>query len=394
MKSIISSLLRPAGGLASLLAAHLLAAAEPGVTDTEVKVGMANALTGNSAALGLGMSAGAKAFFDQLNASGGVQGRKVALISKDDGYEPDRCVAQTKELIETDKVFSLLGYVGTPTATAIMPLLGQNPDLVFLAPFTGAEFLRNPVKKNVFNIRASYFDETEALVQRLTEDLAIKEIGVFIQDDAFGAAGEAGVQKALRKRNLTLAGKGTYKRNTVDVADGLNLLKQGNPKAVIMVGTYKACAAFIKAAKAGGVKAVFCNISFVGTSALIKELGSEGEGVVISQVLPSPTDASMPVVKEYQAAMKAAGREEFDYTSLEGYIAALVYAEALKKAGKDLTRGGFLGALENLKTSLGGLEVEFSAASHQALKRVYLTVVRDGKATPVTDFKAVTVAAK
>ena len=184
--------------LVSLLGSLSLPAASPGVSDTEVKVGMANALSGNASALGTGMATGVRAFFDKLNKAGGVHGRQVTLVSKDDGYEPDRCVAQTKELIETDKVFSLLGYVGTPTATAIMPILSQNPDLVFLAPFTGAEFLRNPIKKNVFNVRASYFDETEDLVEHLTSDLGIKEIGIFIQEDAFGAAGEAGVQKALR----------------------------------------------------------------------------------------------------------------------------------------------------------------------------------------------------
>lgn len=375
--------------LVSLLGSLTLPAASPGVSDTEVKVGMANALSGNASALGTGMATGTRVFFEKLNKAGGVHGRQVTLISKDDGYEPERCVAQTKELIETDKVFSLLGYVGTPTATAIMPILSQNPDLVFLAPFTGAEFLRNPIKKNVFNVRASYFDETEDLVEHLTSDLGIKEIGIFIQEDAFGAAGEAGVQKALRKRSLTLAGKGTYKRNTTDVAGGLGALKQTQPKAIIMIGAYKPCAAFIKAAKAAGLKAIFCNISFVGTAALIQELGTDGNGVVISQVMPSPQDDSVPVVKEYQAAMKAAGMEAFDYTSLEGYVAAMVYADALTRAGKELTRAGYLTALESLKASLGGLEVGFSAANHQALKQVYLTQILDGKAVPINDLKAV-----
>lgn len=374
--------------LASVLGTLSLQAAAPGVSDTEVKVGMANALSGNASALGTGMATGAKAFFEKFNKAGGAHGRTVTLISKDDGYEPERCVAQTKELLETDNVFSLLGYVGTPTATAIMPILGQNPDVAFLAPFTGAEFLRNPVKKNVFNVRASYFDETEMLVERLTSDLGIKEIGIFIQEDAFGAAGEAGVQKALRKRNLTLAGKGTYKRNTTDVAAGLDALKQAQPKAIVLVGTYKACAAFIKAAKAAGLKSVFCNISFVGTAALIQELGPDGDGVVVSQVMPSPQDVSVPVVKEYQAAMTAAGKTDFDYTSLEGYVAAAVYAEVLNRAGKDLTRAGYLTALESLKANLGGLEVEFTAANHQALKQVYLTLIQGGKAVPVTDLKA------
>lgn len=365
-----------------------------GVTETEVKIGMVNALSGNAAALGTGMSAGARACFERINAGGGIHGRKITLISRDDGYEPESCVQQTRELLEKESVFSLLGYVGTPTATAVMPILHQNPDLVFLAPFTGAEFLRNPVKKNVFNIRASYFDETEDLVQHLTSDVGIREIGIFVQEDAFGAAGEAGVQKALRKRGLTLAGKGTYKRNTADVDAGVAALKQTQPRAVVMVGTYKACAAFVKAARSAGLNSVFCSISFVGTASLIQELGPVGDGVVVSQILPSPQETSIPLIKDYQTAMQAAGIGQLDYTSLEGFVAASVCAEALKKCGRDLTRATYLQSLESLKSDLGGVAVEFSPTSHQALNKVYLTVIQGGRAVPVTDLKDVKLAAK
>jgi branched-chain amino acid transport system substrate-binding protein len=382
MNLLLRSLRGMFAGSAVLLTAG---GAEPGVTDTEIRVGMVNALSGNAAALGTGMAAGVNASFAQLNAAGGIHGRKLTLISRDDGYEPDKCVEQTKALIDDEKVFSLLGYVGTPTATAIMPLLAKNPNLVFLAPFTGAEFLRSPVKKNVFNVRASYFDETEGLVEHLIADLGIKEIGVFIQDDAFGAAGEAGVLKALRKRNLTVAGKGTYKRNTTEVAAGLQTLKAAGPKAVIMVGAYKACAEFIKQSKAAGFTPIFCNISFVGTAALIKELGAAGDGVIISQVMPSPQDASIAIVKDYQAAMKATGGD-LDYTSLEGYVAATVYAAALRKAGATLTRDGFLQALESLKAGIGGIDIEFGPTNHQALRQVYFTRVKAGSAVPITRF--------
>lgn len=368
----------------ALLSAHM-ALAEDGVTDTEIKLGMCNALTGNSAALGTGVKAGASAFFARLNAAGGVNGRKINLVSYDDGYEPQQTVTQTKKLIEEDKVFALFGYVGTPTSSAILPQLAQT-GVPFLAPFTGAEMLRHPIKKHVFNVRASYFDETEGLVERLTTDLGIKSIGVFIQDDAYGAAGEAGVLKALRKRDLTLTGRGTYTRNTVAVETGLAALMQAKPEAVIMVGSYKACAVFVKQARAGGFKPVFCNVSFVGTSALISALGGEGDGVYISQVMPSPWDASVPVVKEYQDAMKSTGQNDFDYTSLEGYVSAAVCARGLDQTGKDLTREGFLSALESLKTDINGLAVVFSATRHQALQDVYFTRVQDGKAVPITKF--------
>jgi len=304
-----------------------------GVTDTEIKLGMCNALTGSSAALGTGVKAGASAFFSQLNAAGGVNGRKINLLSYDDAYDPPKTVAQTSKLIEEDQVFALFGYVGTPTASAIMPQFFKS-GIPFIAPVTGAELLRNPVRKNVFNVRASYFDETEGLVEHLTTDLGVKTIGVFIQEDAYGSAGEAGVQKALHKRGLAEAGRGTYTRGTVEVTAGLAALKAASPEAVILVGSYKACAAFVKQAKAGGFKPVFCNVSFVGTSALIQEMGAEGEGVYISQVMPSPWDARVAIVKDYQTAMKAASQNDFDYTSLEGYVSAAVLTQGLKRPAR------------------------------------------------------------
>lgn len=363
-----------------------MAFAETGVSDTEIRLGMVNALTGNAAALGTGVAAGAGACFAQFNAAGGADGRKITLLSKDDGYQPEQCVSATKELLDSGNVFSLIGYVGTPTATAVMPLLAAIPDLVFFAPLSGAEFLRSPLKRNVFNVRASYFDETEGLVGHLTTDLGIREIGIFIQADAFGSAGEAGVLKALRKRDLTLVGKGTYKRNSIDIAPGLDALRQAQPKAVILIGAYKACAAFIKGAKAAGFTPVFCNISFVGTSALVKELGADGDGVIISQVLPSPYDPSLPIVKDYQAAMNAAGSTEFDYTSLEGYVDASIYVEAIRKTGPSLTRASFLQVLEGLNENIGGLAIDFSPTCHEALRRVYFTRIQGGRALPIDTF--------
>lgn len=347
-----------------------------GVTDTEIKLGMSNALSGNSAALGTGMKNGATAYFKKLNDGGGVEGRKVNLVSLDDTYEPNKAAENTKKLVETDKVFALFGYVGTPTSTAVLPVVGKNK-IVYFAPFTGAEFLRNPVNPNVFNVRASYFDETEAQVEFLTSKLGLKKIGIFIQDDAYGAAGEAGVLRALKKRGLNITGKGKYTRNTVDVTAGVTELKGATPDAVVMVGTYKACAKFVKEAKAAGMKSVFLNVSFVGTAAFVEEVGADGEGVYITQVVPSPLDASVPVVKSYQEDMKAAGFNDFDFTSLEGYVAAKALVEGLKKAGKDLTK--FHSTLESLDSDIGGFHVKFTGADHAGSKKVWLTVIKGGK---------------
>lgn len=360
--------------------------AQEGVSAKEITVGMVNAQSGPAAGLGTRMRAGAYAFFRRTNASGGVNGRTIKLISYDDSYEPDRTVAMTKKLLNEDKVFGLLGYVGTPTCAAVLPLV-QESGVPFVAPFTGAEVLRTPIKKSVFNVRASYFDETEGLVQRFTQDLGFTRIGILIQDDAFGAAGEAGVLKALAKRNLTLAGKGTFKRNTMDVDAGLAELQKANPQAVIMIGPYTPLTAFVKRAHAKGFKPPMATISFVGTDSLIKNLGHEGDGIIISQVLPPPNDPSTLLVKNYMADLAASGGGEPDYTSLEGYVAAAVFTEGLRKAGTNPTRASFVSGMETLHSDFGGtLKPSFSPSNHQGLRAVHFTKIKDSKAVPITKF--------
>jgi branched-chain amino acid transport system substrate-binding protein len=363
---------------ATMLSFASAAYAENGVTSTEITIGMCNVLTGPAAALGLGIQKGSKVYFDKVNKAGGVNGRKIRVISYDDGYEPKNTVVHTRKLVQDDKVFALFGYVGTPTSTAIMPILAE-AKIPFWGPFTGAEFLRNPVNKYIFNVRSSYFDEAETQVQYLTEKRGIKKVGVFLQNDAYGLAVKGGILKALRKRNLEMVGEGTYERNTEDVSAAVAALKKASPDAVSMVGTYKAMAAFIKKAKAEGFNPVFLNVSFVGTAALLKELGAAGDGVIITQVMPSPNDTSVPIVAQYRKDMKAAGHSELDFTDLEGYVDAVIFVEALKKAGPGLTRESFMAAAESLDTSVGGLAVRFSSADHQALKKTYLTTISRGQ---------------
>jgi branched-chain amino acid transport system substrate-binding protein len=369
-----------------LLAATLPAHAQEGVTPNEIVIGMSNALSGPAAGLGTQLKAGAIAYLDKINAAGGVNGRKIKLISYDDGYEPERTAANTRKLIEQDKVFALFGYVGTPTSAAAVPSATKS-GVPYIAPFTGAEALRNPVSPIIFNVRASYFDETEGMVEHLTSDLGIKKIGVFIQDDGYGNAGKAGVNRALNKRGLALAGEGKYTRNTTDVDTGLAALKAAKPEAVIMVGAYKACAAFVKKARASGFNPKFLNLSFVGTSDFINEAGSAGEGVYITQVMPSPFDKREEIVKQYQTVLKKADPKlEFDYTSLEGYVDAVVLVDVLKKAGSNLTRTSFTNAFDKLNIDLDGLKVSFSPTDHQGSKSVYYTVVKDGKAVSINKF--------
>ena len=363
---------------ASFLALMSLpAAAEDGVAADTIVFGQAAVLEGPASALGQGMRAGIGAAFAEVNKKGGVNGRKLELRSVDDGYEPDRAIAMTKKLIEEDKVFALIGPVGTPTAAAAQPI-ATAAKVPFIGAFTGAGFLRNAKLENVVNVRASYGAETEAWVRHLTEDLKISKIAILYQDDAFGRTGLDGVKAAMKKRNMELLAEGTFERNTVAVKSALLTLKRAEPEAVVMVCPYKPCAEFIKLARKVDFNPVFVNISFVGSGALAKELGPDGNGVVVSQVVPFPWDASLPVVADYQAAIKAAdAKAEPDFVSLEGYLVGRLTIAALEKAGAEPTREGLLKAIKDTgKFDIGGLAMTFSAEKNEGLDKVFMTVIQ------------------
>jgi branched-chain amino acid transport system substrate-binding protein len=365
---------------AFVLASLSPAAAEDGVTADSITFGQAAVLDGPAAALGQGMRAGIQAAFDEVNAKGGVHGRKLKLVSRDDGYEPERAIAQTRKLIEEDKVFALIGPVGTPTSAAAQPI-ATAAHVPFIGAFTGAGFLRNPKLDNVVNVRASYAAETEAWIKHLTEDLKIRRIAIFYQDDAFGRAGLDGVKAAMEKRGIELAAEATYERNTVAVKTALITLKRAVPEAVVMVGAYKPCAVFIRLARRIDFNPVFVNISFVGASALAKELGADGTGVIVSQVVPFPWDASLKVVADYQAAIKAAP----DFVSLEGYLVGRLVIAALDKEGPQPTREGLVKTIKDTgRFDIGGLPMTFGPSKNEGLDQVFLTVVQpDGSFKPV-----------
>ena len=370
---------------ALFLAAVMSAAAEDGVSADKIVFGQAAVLEGPAAALGLGMRLGIKAAFDEVNAKGGVHGRKLELVSLDDGYDPDRSVAQTKKLIEEEKVFALIGAVGTPTTTATVPI-ARAAKVPFIGPFTGAQFLRDSTLENVINVRAGYAAEAEAWVKHLTEDLNIKDIAIFYQDDSFGRSGLDGVKKALARREMELVAEGTFERNTVAVKTALVALRRAEPEAVVMVGPYKPCAEFIKLARKSNFNPVFVNISFVGASALAQELGPDGEGVIVSQVVPFPWDTSVKAVAEYQAAIKALDRKaDPDFVSLEGYLASRLAIEALRNAGSSPTRIAMIEIIKKIgRFDIGGLTMTFGPQKNEGLDQVFLTVIqRDGS------FKAV-----
>ena len=362
---------------AALTAAATPALAEDGVSADKIIFGQAAALDGPASALGQGMKLGLDAAFAEANKAGGVKGRKLELKSVDDGYEPTRSIEAVKKLLAEDKVFALAGAVGTPTAAATLPI-ATAAGAPFIGAFTGVESLRDPYKPLVVNVRASYYEETEAMVEHLTKDLDASKIAIMYQDDAFGQAGLAGVKKALEKRKMELAAEGTFERNTTAVKGALLAIRKAEPDAVIMISPYKPAAEFIKLAKQIKLAATFVNISFVGSDALAKELGSAGAGTVVTQVVPFPKDASVPVVARYQAALKAVGAEvEPGFVSLEGYLVGRAMVAALEKIDGEPTRKSFVEAVQKSGGfDLGGFKLAYSAASNRGSDQVFLTVIQ------------------
>jgi ABC-type branched-subunit amino acid transport system substrate-binding protein len=361
------------------------AQAEPGVFDDRIVFGQSAAFKGPAAALGLGMRQGILTAFEEANAAGGVNGRKLELVSYNDGYEPNKAIENTKRLIQEDKVFALIGEVGTPTSKAAQPI-ATDAGVPFIGPFTGAEFLRNPYKRTVVNVRASYYQETEAMVERLVADLGVTRIAILYQDDSYGRAGLAGVELALDKRGMQLVAQGTYKRNTTAVKRAVLSIRKGKPEAVIMIGAYKPCAEFIKVARKVGLDAKFLNVSFVGSKALAKELAEVGEGVVVTQVVPFPEDADNPFVARYHKALGEQSPDaEAGFVSLEGFLVGRLTVSVLEQLGDVVTRDGFLGKIAEIGSfDLDGIPLTYGPEDNQGMDQVFLTVIQsDGR------FKAV-----
>ena len=389
-----------AGGFAGLAAAGVLgrgvAAQEPsqdpsqGVFPDSIVFGQSAALSGDAMALGANMNLGIRAAFEEANRDGGVHGRALRLIARDDGYEPEAAARNTAELIAAG-VFGLIGAVGTPTSTAAEPV-ASSQSVPYIAPFTGAEFLRADERPSVVNVRASYYQETEEMVARLTGspangDLGFDRIAILYQDDSYGRAGLSGVRIALGRRNMSLVSEGTYMRNTTAVKRALLDIREGRPQAVIVIGAYRPTAIFIRWARRLGLNAVIVNISFVGSNALLNELGDAGNGVVVTQVVPFPSDLSVPVVASYHAALRAVAPAAVPgFVSLEGYLAGRLAAEVLRRLEPDEepTRARFLEELREAgPIDLDGFHVEYGENDNQGSDEVFLTVIRGGRFQPV-----------
>lgn len=340
-------------------------------------LGQSCALSGPAKNLGLEMRAGLQAAIAEINAQGGIKGRTVHLRSIDDGYEPDRAIKNTLELIQDDQVFSLIGEVGTPTAKAVVPII-EKYKIPFFAPFSGAELLRNPFHRYVINVRASYYQEMEALASYLSDKLGMRRIACFYQNDSYGFAGLKGIELALQKREMQLVSRGSYERNTVAVMGGLQEIYKAEPEAVILVGTYAACAEFIKLSKAKRPGSrIFGNISFVGTESLKEALGPYGADVIVSQVVPFPWDNRIPLIREYREAMHRYQRDyPISFISLEGYIAGKLFACIANTVPGELTREKFIQTMQQIGNfDLGDVIFQFGENDHQGMDSIYLTTI-------------------
>lgn len=360
-----------AGGGLALASAGASALSQGG---NRIVLGQSAAFTGPAAQLGIQMNQGARLCFDAFNAAGGLNGQRIDLQTLDDGYDPARCKTNTEKFLAAD-VFALFGYVGTPTSLAALPLV-RAAHTPFFGPFTGAMALREPMSKQIFHVRASYDDETALIVHQLTS-LNLQRIAVFRQNDSYGQAGLDGVTKALKASGLAPVAVGTVERNTTDVAAAVSTIMASRPDAIVQISAYKSCAAFIREARKAGYWSTFYNVSFVGTQALADELGPEAKGVVVSQVMPYPYTQSVPIVREYLAAIKAANDPKVrpNYSSMEGYVAARVFVEGLKRA-RSTNYEPFIGALESLQGhTLDGFNINFGPQSHVASRFVELSML-------------------
>jgi ABC-type branched-subunit amino acid transport system substrate-binding protein len=380
----------------------------------DLVIGMSAAFKGPSRGLGIELYRGAKAYFDEVNRAGGVHRRRLVLKAYDDGYDPLPAIENTVRLVEQDSAFLLFGYVGTPTVTRVLPLTKRYSDrpVYLFFPFTGAQPQRQPPYADfVFNLRASYEQETAGLVEQFLR-IGRRRIAVFYQIDAYGRSGWDGVRRALAGAGLTITAEATYKRGT-PFSQGLrrqvDVLRQAAPDAVICVGAYPACAAFVRDARDAGWDVPVANVSFVGSEHLLALLSAAGAergrdytvNLFNSQVVPSYLDDRLPAAREYRDLMarRAPPPPELTdgtyrplpvgFVSFEGFLDAKVLVEVLRRLGPEADRARLRATVEAIRgLDLGiGVPVSFGPDKHQGLDRVYYTVAEEGRFVPVTDWK-------
>ena len=358
-----------------------------GISETEILIGQTAALTGVAKGLGINMRRGLLAAFGEINLKGGVHGRKLRLVSKDDGYEPEQTITNIHELIKQEKVFTLVGGVGTPTSKAALPIVAKTP-LLYIGPFTGASFLRTSLLNTVINVRASYAQETKEMVTRLRRDLKISRIGVLYQNDSYGFDGLRGVQAAVRQvKGTKLVSSGSYRRNTLAVKTALLDIRRGKPQAVISIGSYLPVATFIKWANKLGMRStVFMAVSFTGVTPMAAELQQTRGRVYVTQVVPPPDNLKSPLVVNYRRALRAVdAKAKPGFISLEGYVVGRLVIAALQKAGPEVNHTSFLQAFKAEQTTfaIDDLQLNYGKEDNQGSDSVFLARIYRGKISAV-----------
>jgi ABC-type branched-subunit amino acid transport system substrate-binding protein len=354
-----------------------------GISDDEIVIGSSLALGGHAGYLGTQMIQGALSYLSDINQQGGVHGRHIRLVAMDDGYNPAQCLYNTQQLILEEKVFALFCYVGTPTTVRIIPLINE-AGIPLVGMFTGAQRLRQPPNPFLINIRASYYQETQAAVDLIVKQKGLTRVAVFYQYDEYGLDGLRGTEIALKQYDLVPVAKGSYIRGTLDVEAGLAQIIQSDAQAVVMIGTYDSCARFIQLARQQHFTPLFHNVSFVGSKELARRLGPDGEGVIVTQVVPppsiDPSKEDLPGVQEY---IRLLNRYYPDtrpsFVGLEGYINAKILVEGLERAGRNLTRPSFIQAIKSVNDFDLGIKnrLSFGPKDNQGLDQVYFTVIRN-----------------
>ena len=350
-----------------------------GVTKTTILIGQSSPFSGTNKELGDDIREGLQAYFKQVNDAGGVNGRSIELVALDDANDAKRAGENARILIEQRGVLALIGYASATLSLPALPF-AEKGKVAFIGPFTGAEPMR-AFRRNVYNIRASYADELEKIVDFYTTT-GMKKFSIIHYDDAIGKENLAAVETALTRRGLKPASIGTLKRNQTDLGAAVSDVVKVSPDVVIATTLYKTTGDFIKASRLAGATAQFASTSFVGASALASELGDQGTGVVVAQVVPPYARTSVQIVREYQAAMeKLLGKKDFSFTSLESFIGAKVLVEAIRRSGANPTREGLMKTLDSMQNfNVGGYVVDFSATNHNGSKFVELTAIgRAGK---------------
>lgn len=379
-----------------------------------IHIGMSAAFKGATGGLGNELYRGSMAYIEYINRSGGINGKKIIITAYDDGYNPIPCIENTIHLIENDKVFLLFDYVGTPTVTRILPILKSYSDrhIYLFFPFTGAQPHRqHPYDAFVFNLRASYHQETEGLVNNLVK-VGIKKIAVFYQADAYGRSGWNGVRMTLAKYGLKIVGEATYKRGTKyseSLKQQVNILKKSGADVVISIGAYAACAAFIRDSRDAGWNVPIANVSFVGSEFMINLLLREGKAkgkdytfnLLNSQVVPSYEDLSLPAAREYRALMDKynprppldiSGEDyvplKYSFVGFEGFLNAKVLVEIMKRMGDKIEQSRIKEVVEGIKNLDIGIDerVSFGPENHQGLNKVFYTIYENGRFIPIRDW--------